>query len=159
MLWLYTKYSLYGYHAIHKWQPEEFKSHCRAHHLQCTAILSLFSRIPRECLEKFLSVDRNLSGSGVACVSVLSRSVCRSLSAVLPMKPQWRYSIHTSSTVNTTIQSRSDEFRQCSNYGDPRGPGQGRRHVFESGGTNSASETSRKFFDSHFLASGGQDIA
>ena len=38
---------------------------------------------------------------------------------------------------------------------------QGRRHGFESGGTNSASEASRKtFFDPpRFLASGGQNIA
>jgi len=32
---------------------------------------------------------------------------------------------------------------------------QGRRHGFESGGTNSASEASRKFVDPNFLASGG----
>ena len=32
---------------------------------------------------------------------------------------------------------------------------QGRRHGFESGGTNCASEASRNFLTPHFLASGG----
>ena len=36
---------------------------------------------------------------------------------------------------------------------------QGRRHGFESGGTNSVSGASRNFFDPHFLASGQQNIA
>jgi len=31
---------------------------------------------------------------------------------------------------------------------------QGRRHGFESGGTNSASEANRKFLTTHFLANG-----
>ena len=64
------------------------------------------------------------------------------------------------STIKDVVMVRQDATeRRCMSLGFGA-RGQGRRHGFESGGTNSASEVSRKFFlTPHFLASGGQYIA